>query len=194
MSHRKWNAWATVAVIGGAIGFGWLARAADPAPPAALHVGVVDAGKVYDQMNELKELVAAIRQKNDEYNAEGAKRVAELQGLTGQMKQFKEDSPQYNDLRKQVAEKNVALQVQKEVWQMELQRMERDALKTAHKRVVQASQEVAKDEHLDMVLSDANPDLSNANTDQYPGVSFKQLLLSRAVFYAGPNVDVTQKV
>lgn len=185
-------------VVGGAIGFGFLARAADPVAPAGndhlLRIGVVDAGKVYDSMTELKDLAAAVRQKRAELTDEGSKRVAELQGLDGQMRQLKDDSPQWNEVRRQLEEKNAAMKVQQELWRSQLQRMERDALKTAHKRVVKAAGEVAGVEQLDLVIADADPDLSTTNTEQYVGVEFKQLLLSRAVFYSGPKADLTQKV
>ena len=196
MAGRKWNAW--VVVVGAAVAFALLARAADPVAPAnsdhILRIGVLDAGKIYDSMTELKDLAAAVQAKRGEFTNEGNKRLAELQGLSGQMQQLKDESAQWNQVRSQLEEKNAALKVQQELWRAQIQRMERDALKTAHKRVVKASEEVAAMEHLDLVIADADPDLSTAHTDQYVGVEFKQLLLTRAVFYTGPKADVTQKV
>src|SRR5690348_3351232 len=100
MAGRKWNAWVVVAVA--AAGFAFLARAADPIAPAAndhiLRIGVVDAGKVYDSMSELKDLAAAAQAKRAELQTEGNKRLAELQGLDGQMRQLKEESPQWNQV------------------------------------------------------------------------------------------------
>ena len=196
MAVRKFNAW--VVVMGGAIGFGLLARAADPVTPAGndhvLRIGVMDAGKVYDSMTELKDLAAAAQARQAAFQAEGKKRFDEIQALVGEMRQLKEESPQWIQIRAQFEEKNAALKVQQQLWQTQIQRIERDALKTAHRRAVKAAEEVAAAEHLDLVISDANPDMNNSNTEQYVGVEFKQLLLTRAVFYSGPKADVTQKV
>jgi len=195
MTRANRNCWLLVL---GAIGFGVFARAADPVAPAqndhVLKIGVVDAGKVYDSMSEFRETMAGLQQQRMEFGKEEQKRAEEINDLKKQLEQLREDSPQWNAVRGQILDKSAAIKAQEEVWNLQIQQLQKNAIKLAHRHLLDAAAKVAKDRQLNLVLADSDPDLSTAHLDPMAAQQVAQLVAGRAVLYSDAKADITQEV
>jgi Skp family chaperone for outer membrane proteins len=182
----------------GAIGFGLFARAADPVAPAqndhVLKIGVVDAGKVYDSMSEFRETMAGLQQQRMGFGKEEQKRSEEINDLKKQLEQLREDSPQWNAVRGQILDKSAAIKAQEEVWNLQIQQLQKNAIRLAHRHLLDAAAKVAKDRQLNLVLADSDPDLSTAHLDPLAAQQVAQLVAGRAVLYSDAKADITQEV
>jgi len=168
-------------------------------PPTAandhnLKVAVVRVSYIYRNMQEsaqaFQNLKARVGQMQQE---EGARRKA-LEDLDNQLKQLKPGSPQWVSMRNQLDDKKFELDSWGKKMQLELDREKKSVLMDQYRHVNEAVQNIAEQQHIDLVISDYTPEIVGPDFDGIPQDRLEQLILSRAVLFAGKKADITQEV
>jgi Skp family chaperone for outer membrane proteins len=78
--------------------------------------------------------------------------------------------------------------------QLELDREKKKALIEQYRHVNEAVETIANQQHLDLVVSDYTPEIVGPDLDGIPQQQLEQLVLQRAVLFAGKKADITEEV
>jgi Skp family chaperone for outer membrane proteins len=154
----------------------------------------VRIGYIYRNMQEAAQSFQSLKNRFTQMQGDEAKRRQELEGLANQLLQFKVGSPQWFSLRDSIDDKKLALESWAKKMQIELDREKKKALIDQYRHVNEAVQTVAEQQHLDLVVSDYTPEIVGPDFDGIQQQQLEQLVLSRAVLFAGKKADITQEV
>jgi Skp family chaperone for outer membrane proteins len=171
---------------------------AQATPPSAndhnLKIGVVRVSYIYRNMQESAQAFQVLKARVGQMEQEGANKRKDLENLDNQLKQLKPGSPQWVSMRNQLDDKKFELDSWGKKMQLELDREKKAALIEQYRHVNEAVQTVAEQQHLDLVVSDYTPEIIGPDFDGIPQERLEQIILSRAVLFAGKKADVTQEV
>ena len=171
--------------------------AAQTPPAPAEHVpqiAVVRTAYVTHNSAEWKQMSQGIQVRVKEIRDEQARKTAEIDKLTEQQSQLKPSSPQWMDLREQIDDKKLGLEMWGKKMELELQRREKSGIKTIYDHIGQAVQKIAEDHHYDLVLADNSPEFTGPDLDRLTSVQLQQALAMRAVLFATKKADITEEV
>jgi len=167
-------------------------------PPAGndhnLKLGVVRIGYIYRNMQESAQAFTNLKARVGQMQQEQAARQKALEDLDNQLKQLKPGSPQWLSMRGQLDDKKLDLDSWGKKMQIELDREKKAALMDQYRHVNEAVQSVAEQMHIDLVISDYTPDIVGPDFDGIAQERLEQLILTRAVLFAGKKADITQEV
>jgi len=172
-------------------------RAQTPPSPANDHnlkIAVVRVSYIYRNMQESAQAFTNLKARVGQMEQEGAAKRKAAEDLDNQLKQLKPGSPQWLSMRAQLDDKKFELDSWTKKMQLELDRVKKAALIDQYRHVNEAVQTVAEQQHLDMVISDYTPEIVGPDFDAIPQQQLEQLILTRAVLFAGKKADVTQEV
>ena len=162
------------------------------APIAGAKIGVINPSKVFQDMKETKALRAKLESRRQELQAtEGDKHKA-IDDLKRARANLKPDSPQYNDLSRQVDQASAEFQSWGQVTRLDAEREQKQMMKTLFDKIQVAVGQVAQEQGLDLVLADQGQDVPAAED-----LTFDQLRLilnQRNILYANKRVDVSERV
>jgi Skp family chaperone for outer membrane proteins len=169
-----------------------------PTPPPNDHMlrtAIVRIGYIYRNMQESAQSYQSLSTRYSQMQQEGTKRQSEIGNIDNQLKtQFKVGSKQWYDLRATLDDKKLELETWTKKMQLELDREKKKALIEQYRHVNEAVEAVANQEHLDLVISDYTPEIVGPDLDGIPQQQLEQLVLQRAVLFAGKKADITEEV
>jgi Skp family chaperone for outer membrane proteins len=156
-------------------------------------VAIANPVKIFNDIAETNDLKARMQSDQKNIEAEELRRRTQLNDLKAQRDALKPDSPQY-------AEKNKALldaSIQYEVWgrltNMEIQRQQKQQIKTLYDKIRSAIAEVAVKKNIELVLAEQGIDLP-ADLEQINMDQLKVLINQRNVLYNTALVDISADV
>jgi hypothetical protein len=176
----------TIAVAACAMLLG--AAVALPGRPA--NVAVIDLQQVLPALDEQKYFEARAKQVDDAMAAEKDRLARELQDLTNELDSYKPGTPAYNEALKKVEAAAGAVNAQDQFGKLKSEAERASCWRDLIAHVKEATAAVAKEQHLDVVLSsDAAFPIEQTNLQG----TRTQLLLKR-VFFMAPEFDVSEAV
>lgn len=176
-----------------------LARAANQPVSAQindhiLRIGVVNVTTLVNQMQEFKKLKDDYRNKYGDLGQEQRKQEQAVQEKqVHRDNTFKPGTAQWQSETEQIDKMNIELEVWKNMSRVQLDRWEKQYLKTLYDHIASAAQQVAQNQQLDLVIADTTPQFG-PDMDKVRTQDMEQALSMRNVYYAGPKADVTDKV
>ena len=169
---------------------------ADPATgnDRSLAIGVVNTTHILRTMHEAKKLEDDYRAKAMDFDTQQKQRTAKLQDMQKHRDDnFKPGSSQWTEETDAIDTASAELQVWATLRHLELDRMQKQGLKSLYDHIAVAASEVAQQQHLDLVIADQapeiGPDLEKANIGQ-----LQAALAARAVLYSDKKADITEDV
>ncbi|MGH7215231.1 MAG: OmpH family outer membrane protein, partial [Tepidisphaeraceae bacterium] len=106
---------------------------------------------------------------------------------------LKPDSPQYGDRNKELLQAAVDLKVWGELMQQDLQRSQKQQMKSLFEKIEEAITEVAQQKGVDLVIAEQRPELPES-IDQISVDQLRMLINQRNVLYATPKADISNEV
>jgi Skp family chaperone for outer membrane proteins len=165
-----------------------------PAAQAQQKIGVVRVTEVVRGMAESKKAVQSGTARETEAEQHQANLEREIQTLQGQLSQIKENSAQYRDLRSQLDEKQISAEGWVKKTKLDLSRAAKDDVHKMFDHVSDAIQQIATEQHFNLVVSDNTPEILGPNFDQMTVQQYGAMLSQRNVLFADKTVDITQDV
>jgi Skp family chaperone for outer membrane proteins len=157
-------------------------------------VGVVNMGKVFNTMQETKDIKAHLEADQSTLNSDVQAHKAELENLRQKLANGpKPDSPQYDDLAQQLEQKSVQYDTEVKLKQIDLARNQSRQLKTIFDKIEGAVGEIAKQKQLDLVITMVKPEFP-PNLRELTPEAISQLINSRNVMYVNDKIDITSDV
>jgi Skp family chaperone for outer membrane proteins len=158
-----------------------------------VRVAVVNPSRIFGEMQETKDLRTSLESERQRLAATDNDKKAELQKLSDQRKVLKPDSQQVEDINKQIMQKAMEYEVWGKYAKLEAERNQKKQMRTLFDKIEKAVGEVAKQQAIDVVITDSAPELP----DSLDGISIDQLravLNSRVVLYSSDNADISNAV
>jgi len=166
-----------------------ITRAA-PAQMEGVRVAVVDVERVFNEMDERSDILANIQSQIQELQQWEQSQRESLQELQADLELLKPESEEYLKTREELRSKAVALRVQMEVKQQQLEAEQAAQMEMLYRKILDAVSRVARDEDVQLVLTkDNTPRIRNANQQQIAA-----MVQARKVLFAHSDLDMTESV
>jgi Skp family chaperone for outer membrane proteins len=157
-------------------------------------IGVVNMGKVFESLQEAKDLRATLEAKKNEFTSLGQAHQAELNSLKQQLQNGpKPDTQQFDDLAQQIEQKTIQYDNELKLKQLNMARDLTRQLKSLYDKVEASVGEVAKTKGLDLVLTEIRPEFPPNVRDMTPE-AIQNLIGQRNVLYKSEKIDITSEV
>lgn len=157
-----------------------------------LRLGTANPAKVFNDMQETKDLKEKMDAEGKNLINEGNAREEEIRGLQAAIKILSPGSPQYQEKQKELFKKAIDLDVWKKVNQAQLQQNQKLQMKLLFDKITEATKAVAQQEKLDLVIAETNvefPDIDQMNVDQ-----LRALINQRNVLFNSGKFDISEKI
>lgn len=162
--------------------------------PQPVKLGVVNMQKVFEKLQEAKDLRATLDAKRNELQSLAQAHSAELNSLKQQLANGpKPDTQQYDDLAQQIEQKSIQYENELKLKQLNAARDLGRQLKSLYDKVELAVGDVAKQRGLDLVLTEIRPEFPPNMRDMSPE-QIQNLIGSRNVLYKSDKIEVTDEV
>src|SRR4051794_41086420 len=160
-----------------ALAFSALAACLAATPAAAQdapRIAVVNPAKVFNEMQETKDLKQKMESDRKTITDEGTRRGQEVEDAKKRRALFNEGTDDFNKANKEYLEKVISAQAWQELIKADLQRQQKSQMKNLFEKIEQATKEVAQARKLDIVIieqkTDLPSDLDQINVDQLRGL------------------------
>lgn len=161
----------------------------------ATKVGVVNTARVFNEMAETKDLANKMAGERDAYLQKDKEKQAELAGLKGARDNLKPSSADYREAEQKYIEAGVRYKAWQETMQLDVQRRQKQQIKSLFEKIEAAVAEVAKQKGIGLVISQQKPELPE--TDKMESVSLEELrarINQRNVLFAIPQIDLSDEI
>lgn len=154
-------------------------------------VGVINVGKVFNSLQETKDVKDKLQSDQRSLKAEMDGHQQELNSLKQQRDStLKPGTPQYQDMTQQLEKKSITYDTELKIKQLGLQQQQTQQLKAIYDKITAAVTDMAKKRGLDLVLVENNPPFPADVADMEP-TALSHLINDRNMMYVSPSVDLT---
>jgi Skp family chaperone for outer membrane proteins len=184
---------AALAIVAGAVVPSLLSAQAAGAGGGAMRIAVADASRIFNEMQERKDIQVSMQSELERLNAQNKERTDELRKLQAQRDQLKPDTPQYDDLNEKLNDGAIEFRSWQAQATAKAERSQKRQVKALFQRVEAAVAEIATQQGYDLVLTKQRPELP----DNLDAVKYEQIvaaLSARNVLYASPKADISDAV
>lgn len=161
----------------------------------AIKIGVCNAQKVLEGMDERKALEDKMKDEQSRLRAEAQRRSAEINDLKKEQSMLKPDSAQWADKQQEIEKKTIDFDVWARVTDLGITRRNKEQLRGLYQKIQDGAREVAEQKKLDLVVSEHRNVVPEG--DDYEKMTIpqlRQLLGSNNVLYLNEKADITTAV
>ena len=160
------------------------------------HIGIVNPAKVFNEMQETKDLKQKMESDRQAIQAEAKRRADDLEEAKKARALFTEGSEDFNKKNQEMIRKAVELQVWQEMIKADLARQQKSQMSSLFKKIEDATKDVATAKKLDIVIVEQKIDLpTDPNTmDQINVDQLRSLINQRTVMFNNGKYDITNEV
>ena len=156
-------------------------------------IGVCNPAKVFEAMDERKVIEDKMKSERDKATAEVNRRKQEVEDLQRQRNELRPESAIFQEKTNQMMEKAVQFEVWARLKQAEMDRSEKEQIKTLYEKIRESCKEVATEKKLDLILAERKPELP-ANMEKLTADQVRAVISQNDVLYANERADITQQV
>jgi outer membrane protein len=156
-------------------------------------VAIVNAARVFNEIQETKDLRARLETERASLENEEKERRQRIRDLQSARDQLRPESPQYEERNRELQQALVDFEVWGRIMQNSLQRQQKLQMKNLFDKITVATEEVAKAKQIDLVIAEVHPELPE-NLDQINVDQLRALINSRNVIFNAPQVDISSDI
>ncbi len=162
-------------------------------PAHAQKVAIANPARIFNEIKETKDLQAKFNTDLGSLNTERQARELKLKDTRAARDALKSDSPQWAERNQELMRLAVEYKVWQELVQADLERQQKQQMKTIFDRITEAVGQVATLRGIDLVIAEVRPELPDP-LDQLPTDQLRARLVSRNVLFSNPAVDISSDV
>jgi len=166
------------------------APTAEPPKQGPSKIAVCDIRRVVMEYRRFIDLKDQITKQQETAQNELNRRRTVLEDLQKQQQSLKPDSPDFKRIQDSILEKAVEAQAYGELTRTRLERQQYEGLRGCYQDVQTAIDAYARENGIDVVLTDRDIKLDEAKNSQ----DLESLIAARYIIYRAPGVDVTTGV
>jgi len=158
--------------------------AAPKARPGPTRVAVVNVYKVFNEYQRSKDMNRELTRLRDELQGQRKQMSDRVEALIAEIKNFKPDSKDYRERRRELMELQIKRKTHGQVGQEEIRQQMRIMTEEVYKEIISVVEAIAKETGYDLVLSRG---VDQTKREEVP-------ILLRKVLYASESIDLTEPV
>jgi Skp family chaperone for outer membrane proteins len=158
-----------------------------------IRIGTCNVAKVFEGLDERKDIDARIKANVQAHNAEVSRRRKSLEEIQSQRDELKPDSPLYQQKTEELVQAATQLEVMMKLKEMELIKLEKQHTARLYEQVRAACKSAAAAHKLDLIVAERPPESSREIARLSPD-QLKLLLSTSEVLYASNQHDLTQEI
>lgn len=159
----------------------------------ATRVAVVNPARAFQEMQETKDLKAALENQRKQLEGEVNGRQQKVKDLQAARDLLKPDSTQYQEADKNFMQEAIQFDTWSKITQAQLQGQQKQQMKVLFDKIVAATSQVAQQKNIDLVIADQRPDLPE-NLAAINVEQLRAILNGRNVLYNNSKADITNEV
>lgn len=167
-----------------------ISRAA--APAAGTKIATVNPFKVFNQIQETKDLREQLKVRQQELAAKEQQLRAGIETMYKEAAQINPNHPNYVAKLEQIDNAKASLQSWGTATKASLERQNKQMLKSLYDKIEAAVSRISQAEGYDLVLSDGRQDF--LPVEEMQSDDLRRVLNARNVLYSNANIDLTEKV
>jgi Skp family chaperone for outer membrane proteins len=136
------------------IGLAPLAQAQEPPPAGALRIAVAVPARIFDNLEEMRELQQRMLSDQQRFFEERNRRLQEIQALEQARNQLRPDMPQFTERHNEWLNATIEFQAWEQRQQHDRQRIQKRHMKNLFDKIQAATGEVARQQGIQLVLSE----------------------------------------
>jgi len=156
-------------------------------------VGTVNPARIFNEMQETKDLKQKMENDRKNIEDEEKRRVADVEEAKKRRGLFTGGTEEFNKANKELIEKAVSLQTWRELIKADLQTQQKTQMKNLFEKIEAATKDVAMAKKYDIIVvqnsSELPAELEQLNVDQVRGI-----INQRTVMYNNGKYDITNEV
>src|SRR5688500_2952920 len=156
---------------------------------AQVNIAIVNPGRVFQEMQETKDLKAKLEIDRKTLEGEVQQRQQKVKDLQAARDLLKQDSPQYQQADQAFMTAAIEFDTWSKITQATLQGQQKQQLKTLFDKIVAATQEVAQQKGFDLVVADQRPEMPE-NLQAITVEQLRAMLNSRNILFSSEKVDL----
>jgi Skp family chaperone for outer membrane proteins len=186
---------AALALAGAVVTGAAVTRApAAPQQDRPARVAVVNMRRVFNEVQEAKDIQTRIRQDEQRLNGEGKAKAEELQKLKTEGANFRPGSDQYEEWRTRFMKASIQNQAWAEMAKQELDWRVKRQSRDMYDKIAAAVAEYATSNQIDLVLTDHQPALTDAELEKLPVDQLAAVMDRRRIVYASKYADISDAI
>jgi len=160
---------------------------------AQAKIAIVNAGKVFDSLQETKDLREKMQGEGKAINDEDLSRKTKLKDMQAARDALKQDTAAYDEKNKELMTAAIEYETWQRITTANAQRSRKQQMIQLFSKIKTAVTEVATSKGLDLVLAEQRPQLPE-NTEQLNPDQLAAILNGQNIFFSNPNIDITNDV
>jgi Skp family chaperone for outer membrane proteins len=156
----------------------------------ATRVAVVNPARAFQEMQETKDLKAALENQRKQLEGEVNGRQQKVKDLQAARDLLKPDSTQYQEADKNFMQEAIQFDTWSKITQAQLQGQQKQQMKVLFDTIVAATSQVAQQKNIDLVIADHRPDLPE-NLAAINVEQLRAILNGRNVLFSSSKVDIS---
>ena len=159
-----------------------------------IRVATVNMPRVFNEIQERKEVEGRLRQEQGRLAAEQKQKLEELQKLKAEGGNYRRGSEQYEEWRQRYMKATIAQQAWAETAKQEMDWRLKRSTRDIFDKITAAVTEYATSNQIDLVLADHQPTLSDEELEKIPAERIGEVMDRRRVIYASKNADISDAI
>lgn len=155
-------------------------------------VAIANPAKIFQQLQETNDLKAKMENTRKTLEQQEFERRQKIKDLEAQRNQLKPDAPAYQERQHELLQATMEFQVWGQMMQADVQREQKQQMKSLFDKITTAVTEVATQKGIDLVIAEQRPDLDNI--DQLNVEQVRALINTRNVLFSAPQIDISNDV
>lgn len=164
-----------------------------PAVAVPTKVAIVSPSKVFADMQQTKDLKQKMDGQTNDLQSALRLRAEKLKNMQDEMQLIKVDSQQYIDKSREFTAARIEAEAFRQTALADLDRDQRLQMRALFEKIQGATAKLAQQKGYDIVLADGHDDIP-ANLENITLKDLRSIIMSRAILYARPEVDLTLEV
>ena len=159
-----------------------------------VRVATVNMPRVFNEIQERKDVEGRLRQEQQRLAAEQKQRIDELQKMKAEGGNFRRGSEQYEEWRQRYMKATIAQQAWAETAKQEMDWRLKRSTRDMFDKITATVTEYATSNQIDLVLADHQPTLSDEELEKIPADRIGEVMDRRRVIYASKSADISDAV
>ncbi|HMB96059.1 MAG TPA: OmpH family outer membrane protein [Tepidisphaeraceae bacterium] len=156
-------------------------------------IAVANPAKIFNEIQETKDLQAKLADDLKTLQATDHEKSTKVKDMQANRDTLKPDSPQYNDINKQLMQATVEYEVWSRLQQADVQRQQKLQIKNLFEKITAATGDIAKQRGIDLVIAENKPEFPD-NIDQINADNLRMLISQRNILYDSGTLDISNEV
>ena len=164
------------------------------AQDAGTRIAVCNPQKVFDKMQEKKNIQDRLNAEREKMRSEAAKRQNDIKAKIQQRNELKQGSSLYESKSNEIMNDTVQYEVWARLTEANMARQEKDQITALYDKIRDACSEVAKERKIDLVLTQRLPELSPEDREKLNPKQLGEVMGQNNVLFVSANADITDAV